>query len=141
MIGQTLGHYQILGKIGEGGMGEVYRAKDGRLNREVALKVLPAGMLVDERERKRFRKEALALSQLNHPNVATVHDFDTQDGVDFLVMELIPGMTLAEKTAAGALAKKEIERLGVQLAEGLAAAHAQGVVHHDLKPDNLRVLP
>ncbi|MFQ5817817.1 MAG: serine/threonine-protein kinase, partial [Terriglobia bacterium] len=141
MIGKTLGHYRVLEKIGAGGMGEVYRAHDTRLDRDVALKVLPAGALADEAARKRFRKEALALSKLNHPNIETVHDFDTQDGVDFLVMEHIAGESLDEKLAQRALAEKEVARLGMQLAEGLAAAHAAGVVHRDLKPANLRVTP
>ena len=139
--GQTLTHFRILSKIGQGGMGEVYRAHDERLNREVAVKVLSTGTLVDESARKRFRREALALSRLNHPNIETVHDFDTQEGVDFLVMEYIPGVTLNETIAAGALPEKVIARLGVQLAEGLTAAHDQGVIHRDLKPGNLRVTP
>jgi len=139
VVGQTLGHYRIVEKIGAGGMGEVYRARDEHLARDVAIKVLPPGTLIDESARKRFHKEALILSQLNHPNVATIHDFDTQQGVDFLVMEYIPGITLSEKVAAGSLPEKEILRLGVQLAEGLAAAHEHKVVHRDLKPGNLRV--
>src|SRR5574342_312277 len=110
MIGQTLGHYRILEKIGAGGMGEVYRARDEHLERDVAIKVLPAGTLADESARKRFRKEALALSRLNHPNIQTVHDFDTQGGVDFLVMEYIPGVTLSDKLSAGPLAEKEVVR-------------------------------
>ncbi|MFQ5816610.1 MAG: protein kinase [Terriglobia bacterium] len=141
MIGKTLGHYRVLEKIGAGGMGEVYRAHDERLDRDVALKVLPAGALADAAARKRFRKEALALSKLNHPNIETVYDFDTQEGVDFLVMEHIGGESLAEKVAQGALGEKEVGRLGMQLAEGMAAAHAAGVVHRDLKPGNLRVTP
>ncbi len=141
MIGRTLSHYSIVEKIGAGGMGEVYRAHDERLERDVALKVLPTGTLADEAARKRFRKEALALSKLNHPNIATVFDFDTQDGVDFLVMELVEGVTLSDKLAAGALSEREITRLGAQLAEGLTAAHEQRVVHRDLKPANLRVTP
>jgi len=139
VVGQTLGHYRIVEKIGAGGMGEVYRARDEHLARDVAIKVLPPGTLIDESARKRFHKEALILSQLNHPNVATIHDFDTQQGVDFLVMEYIPGITLSEKVAAGSLPEKEVLRLGVQLAEGLAAAHEHKVVHRDLKPGNLRV--
>lgn len=141
MIGQTLGHYRIVEKIGEGGMGVVYRAHDQRLDRDVALKVLPAGTLADEAIRQRFRKEALALSRLNHPNIETVYDFDSQEGTDFLVMELIPGLTLDKKLAAGALPEREIARLGVQLAEGLVAAHKQEVTHRDIKPGNLRVTP
>ncbi len=139
MIGQTLGHYRIAEKIGAGGMGVVYRARDEHLGRDVAIKVLPTGTLADEAARKRFCKEALALSKLNHPNIETVHDFDSQDGVDFLVMELIPGLTLDEKLTTGALPEKEVARLGTQLAEGLAAAHDRGVLHRDLKPGNLRV--
>ncbi len=141
MIGKTLSHYRIVEKIGAGGMGEVYRARDERLERDVALKVLPTGTLADEATRKRFRKEALALSKLNHPNIATVFDFDTQDGVDFLVMELVEGVTLSDKLAVGPLREKEITRLGAQMAEGLAAAHERRVVHRDLKPANLRVTP
>jgi len=138
-VGQTLGHYCIVEKIGAGGMGEVYRARDEHLARDVAIKVLPHGSLTNESARRHFHKEALILSQLNHPNVATIHDFDTQEGVDFLVMEYIPGITMNEKVAAASLPEKEVLRLGVQLAEGLAAAHERGVVHRDLKPGNLRL--
>lgn len=141
MIGQTLGHYHILEQIGAGGMGVVFRAHDERLDRDVAIKVLPPGTVNDEPARKRFRKEALTVSKLNHPNIATIYDFDSQDGVDFLVMELVPGATLDEKLAAGPLSEKEVLRLSIQIAEGLAAAHAHGVVHRDLKPGNLRVAP
>ena len=137
MLGQTLGHYRIVEKIGAGGMGEVYRARDEHLGRDVALKVLPAGSLADEADRKRFRKEALTLSKVNHPNIATVHDFDTQDGVDFLVMEHVAGKTLAEKLQGGALPEKEVLRLGGQIAAALQEAHERGVVHRDLKPGNI----
>src|SRR6266851_4731649 len=139
LVGLELGHYSIVEKIGAGGVGEVYRARDAHLARDVAIKVLPPGTLIDESARKHFHKEALILSQLNHPNIATIHDFDTQQGVDFLVMEYIPGITLSEKVAAGPLPEKEVLRLGVQLAEGLSAAHEHGVVHRDLKPGNLRL--
>ncbi len=141
MIGQTLGHYSVLEKIGEGGMGVVYLARDTRLDREVALKVLPTGTLSDEAARKRFRREALALAKLNHPHIAMIFDFDTQEGVDFLVMEYLPGATLNDRLRSGGLAEKETLRWGAQLAEGLAAAHEQGVVHRDLKPANLRITP
>lgn len=141
MIGKILGHYRVVEQIGAGGMGLVFLAHDERLDRDVALKVLPPGTLTDENARRRFRKEALTLSKLNHPNIETVFDFDTQEGVDFLVMELIPGVTLDEKLSAGALPEKAVIRLGTQLAEGLAAAHAEGVVHRDLKPGNLRLTP
>jgi eukaryotic-like serine/threonine-protein kinase len=141
LVGQILSHYRVTAKIGAGGMGDVYRARDQHLDREVAIKVLPPGSLADESARNRFRNEALALSQLNHPNIATIHDFDTQHGVDFLVMEYIPGVTLSEKLAADLLPEKEVVRLGAQLAEGLATAHEHGIVHRDLKPANLRLTP
>ena len=141
MIGETLSHYRVLEKIGAGGMGEVYRAHDERLDRDVALKVLPAGMLADATALKLFRREAQTLSKLNHPNISTVHDFDSQDGVNFLVMEYISGTTLDEKLAAGPLSEREIVHIGVQLAQGLQAAHNAGVVHRDLKPANLRITP
>ena len=138
-IGLEFGHYRIIEKIGSGGMGVVYRARDTHLDREVAIKVLTPGTITDETARKHLRKEALALSKLNHPHIATVYDFDTQRGVDILVMEYIPGITLREKLATGPLPEKEVLRLGMQLAEGLAAAHEHGVVHRDLKPGNLRL--
>jgi serine/threonine protein kinase/Tfp pilus assembly protein PilF len=141
MIGQTLGHYRIMEQLGAGGMGVVYRAKDERLERDVALKILPAGTLADDEARKRFRKEALALSRLNHPNIATIHDFNSENSVDFLAMELIPGITLSEKLSSGPLAEGEVVRLGMQAAEALEAAHEQGLVHRDLKPGNIMVTP
>jgi TolB-like protein/Tfp pilus assembly protein PilF len=141
MIDRTLGHYRIREQIGAGGMGEVYLARDERLERDVALKVLHEGALSDHAARRRFRKEALALSRLNHPNVETVHEFDTQDGTDFLVLEYVAGTTLSDRLAVSAVTDRELMSLGGQLAEGLAAAHAQGVLHLDLKPGNLRVTP
>jgi serine/threonine protein kinase/tetratricopeptide (TPR) repeat protein len=137
MIGQTFGHYRILAKIGAGGMGEVYRAHDQRLDRDVALKVLPTGTLSDKVARKHFRKEALTLSKLNHPNIATVYDFDSQVGVDFLAMEHVDGQTLAQVIAGRALPEKEVIRLGGQIAEALEEAHEHGVIHRDLKPANI----
>src|SRR5688572_7560134 len=139
MTGRVLGHYRILDQIGAGGMGIVYRARDERLEREVALKVLPPGALGDDASRKRFRQEALAISQLNHPNIATAHDFDSQDGIDFLVMEYVKGTSLERKLANGPLSPAETVGLTKQLVEGLAAAHARGIVHRDLKPGNLLV--
>src|SRR5512134_2942487 len=102
MIGESLGHSRVVERIGAGGMGEVYRARDEHLPRDVAIKILPAGTLADDQARKRFRKEAETLSQLNHPHIATIYDFDTQDGVDFLVMEYVEGTTLAERLQNGA---------------------------------------
>src|SRR6185312_9966993 len=121
LVGVQLGHYQLVEKIGAGGMGEVYRAQDRHLVRDVAIKVLRPGTITDESARKDFRKEALILSKLNHPNVATIHDFDTQQNVDFLVMEYIPGITLSDRVSKGPLQEKDILNLGVQLAEGLSA--------------------
>ena len=140
-IGKVLGHYRVLEQIGAGGMGVVYRAHDLQLDRDVAVKVLTAGTLANNRARARFRKEAMALARLNHPNIATVHDFGTQDGMDYLVTEYIPGITLDSKLAAGALLQPEALNLAVQLAQGLEAAHEQGIVHRDLKPGNLRLTP
>src|SRR5262245_2068264 len=120
-------------------MGVVYRAHDERLDRDVALKVLPAGSLSDDDARRRFRKEALALSKLNHPHIATIHDFDSQGGIDFLVMELISGQALSHVIRDGGLSDSEVRDLSLQLADGLVALHGHGIVHRDLKPGNLRL--
>src|SRR6266545_3727559 len=141
VIGRTLGQYRILEQIGSGGMGVVYRARDERLERDVALKILPQGLLAGDAARRRFRREALALSKLTHPNIATIHDFDSHEGIDFLVMEYIPGVSLSDKIAGGPLPEPEFLHLGVQLASALGVAHEHGVVHRDLKPANLRVTP
>ena len=136
MIGQQFGHYEVESRLGSGGVGEVFLARDLRLDRRVAIKVLSERRVADERSRARFRLEAHALSRLNHPNIATIFDFDQQDGRDFLVMEYIEGRSLRDMTA-GALPPDEVLRLGMQLAEALVAAHGAGVVHLDLKPGNL----
>ena len=122
-------------------MGIVYRARDERLDRDVALKVLSPALLHDEEFLTRFRREAHLLSKLNHPNIATVHDFDTVDGISFLVMEYIKGETLDRKLAAGPMRESEILRLGIQLLQGLQAAHEEEIIHRDLKPSNLRETP
>jgi serine/threonine protein kinase len=141
VIGETLGHYRITALLGEGGFGKVYRARDLSLERDVALKVLPEGALASSAERKRFRKEALALSRLNHPHVATIHAFETQGGVDFLVMEYLPGSTLGARLEGQPHDEQEAIALGIQIASGLEAAHAAGVIHRDLKPDNIAIGP
>jgi eukaryotic-like serine/threonine-protein kinase len=141
MIGQTVGHYRVVEQIGAGGMGEVYRAYDLQLDRDVALKFLPAGALSDESLRKQFRQEALALAKLNHPGVATVYEFSTDHGIDFIAMELIPGTTVRKRIERGPFAETEVARFGMQLADGLAAAHDRGIVHRDLKPQNLMITP
>jgi tetratricopeptide (TPR) repeat protein len=139
MAPETLSHYRVLEEIGRGGMGVVYRAHDEQLDRDVALKVLPTGLLADENARRRFRREALALAKLNHPNVGVVYEFGDQGGIDFLVMELVSGISLDAKLAAGPMPEKEILRLGAQFADGLEASHAKGILHRDLKPGNLRL--
>ena len=141
MIGKRLDHYLIQSQLGAGGMGVVYCALDEKLDRKVALKVLSSGLLADEAARKQFHKEALALARLNHPNIETIYEFGSQEGLDFLVMELIPGVPLSEKLKNGPLPERDVLRFGVQLCEGLAAAHSQGVIHRDLKPSNLFVTP
>ncbi len=118
-------------------MGVVYRAHDERLDRDVAIKILPPGSLVDEDQRKRFKREAQALAKLNHPHIATIYDFDCDGTTDFLVMELLTGQTLADKLLAGPLPENAVARFGIQMAEGLAAAHKQGILHRDLKPGNI----
>jgi serine/threonine protein kinase/tetratricopeptide (TPR) repeat protein len=139
MIGTTLSHYRILEQIGAGGMGVVYRARDERLEREVAIKLLPDGALADDAQRRRFHREALALSRLNHPGIATVHEFDREGGADFIVMELVVGDTLAARLDAGGLSPDEVIAFGLQIAEALEAAHERGVLHRDLKPANIVV--
>src|SRR5262245_22280349 len=122
-------------------MGVVHRARDERLGRDVALKVLPVGTLADDATRERFRREALALSRLNHPHIATIYDLDHQDGTDFLVMEYIPGRTVAQMVAEGPVPESEAASIGCQIAEALEEAHEQGVVHGDLKSENVLVTP
>jgi tRNA A-37 threonylcarbamoyl transferase component Bud32 len=137
--GDTLSRYQLVEKIGEGGMGVVFRAQDETLKRDVAVKVLMKGALADDAARRRFLNEALALSRLNHPNVETVYDFGSQGGEDFLVLELLPGPTLKQRLDEGALGEQETLVLGIQLAQGLGAAHDQGIIHRDLKPGNVTI--
>jgi tetratricopeptide (TPR) repeat protein/predicted Ser/Thr protein kinase len=137
MIGETISHYRILEKIGGGGMGEVYHARDERLERDVAVKVLSAGALADEAARKRFQKEAVALSQLNHPNICTIHDIDKHEGRYFIVMELLEGQSLADRLRGKPLETKKLLDWGLQVAEALDAAHAKGIVHRDIKPGNI----
>jgi len=139
MIPNQLSHYRVLEKIGSGGMGVVYRAHDEILDRDVALKVLPSGTLSEESARARFRREALALARLNHPNIGAVHEFGSEAGVDFLAMELVSGLTLDARLAAGPMEEQEVLRYGAQLADGLETAHQQGILHRDLKPANLRL--
>jgi eukaryotic-like serine/threonine-protein kinase len=139
-IGQVFGHYRLLEQIGAGGMGVVYRAHDERLQRDVAVKILPAGVLSDD-ARAQFRREALAVGKLNHPNIAMAFDFSQENGVDYLVTEYIPGLNLDEKVSNHPLSQKAVLEFGIQLTSGLEVAHRENVIHRDLKPSNLRINP
>ncbi|MBI1876206.1 MAG: protein kinase [Acidobacteria bacterium] len=139
LAGRTLSHYQILDEISRGGMGVVYRAVDTRLNREVALKVLPPELLSDADRRQRFLQEAQAASAIEHPNIAVIHEIDEVDGISFIAMELIRGDKLDDILARGALPPTRALELATEIAEGLARAHEKGIVHRDLKPANVMV--
>jgi serine/threonine-protein kinase len=141
MIGTTLSHYKVLEKIGQGGMGEVYRAEDTNLDREVAIKMLPEQFTQDPQRLARFEREAKLLASLNHPNIAAIYGFEKAEGVHFLAMELVPGDTLAERVAKGPLPVEEALEVCRQIAEGVEAAHEKGVIHRDLKPANVKVTP
>jgi serine/threonine protein kinase len=140
MIGRTLSHFHIEEELGSGSMGVVYRARDEDLGRAVAIKVLPEGLLQDQLARKRLRREARALSALSHANIEIVHEFANEDGVDYLVMELLDGRTLARRLEEGPLPEAEVVSLGAQLLSALEAAHERGIVHRDLKPANIALL-
>src|SRR5215469_16663427 len=137
--GTKLGPYEILSPLGAGGMGEVYRARDTRLERDVAIKVLPASYSADADRLRRFEQEARAASQLNHPNIVTVHDFGTLEGSPYVVQELLEGETLRQRIESGSLGTRKATEYGLEIAHGLAAAHDKGIVHRDLKPDNIFV--
>ena len=135
MIGQTISHYQILEKLGEGGMGVVYKAQDTKLDRLVALKFLPQHVSASEQDKARFVQEARAAAALNHPNICTIYGIEESDEHTFIAMEFVEGSTLRDK-GSNVAAKQAIE-IGIQLADGLAAAHEKGIVHRDLKPENI----
>ena len=135
--GTILGAYEILGPIGAGGMGEVYKAKDTRLGRTVAIKVIPEHLAANPELRKRFEQEARAVSSLNHPNICTLHDIGCEDGVDFMVLEYVEGETLLERLKRGPLPLEEVLRYAIQIADALDKAHRHGIVHRDLKPGNI----
>lgn len=134
--GDKLGPYEILGPLGAGGMGEVYRAKDTKLDREVAIKVLPAALARDPERLARFEREAKVLALLNHPNIAQIYGVQEGDGFQALIMELVPGRTLK-----GPLPVDEALRIAAQICEALSAAHEKGITHRDLKPANVMITP
>src|SRR5438105_10477235 len=137
--GAHLGPYEIAGAIGAGGMGEVYRARDPRLGRDVAIKVLPADLLLDAERLSRFEQEARAASALNHPNILTVHDIGIHEGRPYLVTELLGGTSLRDLLGRGPLPVDRAVDYARQLASGLAAAHDRGIIHRDIKPENIFV--
>src|SRR5512143_505960 len=140
-VGTTLGCYEIGSPLGAGGMGEVYRARDSKLKREVAIKVLPEAFALDAERLARFQREAQVLASLNHPNIAAIYGVEETNGTLALVMELVEGPTLADRIAAGPIPLVDALPLARQIAEGLEAAHERGIIHRDLKPANVKVTP
>jgi serine/threonine protein kinase/Tol biopolymer transport system component len=141
MIGKTLGHYQITTQLGRGGMGEVYQAKDQKLGRDVAIKLLPEEFARDTDRVARFQREAKLLASLNHPNIAVIYGLEESDGISFLVLELVQGETLADQLKRGPIPVEESLKLALQITEALEAAHEKGVIHRDLKPANIKITP
>ncbi len=138
-IGSKLGHYEILDRLGAGGMGEVYRARDTKLKRQVALKLLPEELAADPEHLARLEREAQMLAAINHPNIAAIYGFEESNGVRFLAMELAEGQPLANWLTAGSLEVDKGLRIACQIAEALGAAHEKGIIHRDLKPGNVVV--
>src|SRR5436309_4979803 len=135
--GAKLGPYKIVATLGAGGMGEVYRARDTRLDRSVAIKVLPERLSSSEEVRQRFEREARTISQLSHPHICALYDVGRESGIEYLVMELLEGKTLEDRLARGALPTEQVLRFGIEIADALDKAHRQGIVHRDLKPGNV----
>src|SRR6201993_843150 len=135
--GTRLGPYEILAPLGAGGMGEVYRARDTRLERTVAIKILPAQLSSDPIRKQRFEREAKTISSLNHPHICVLYDIGHQDGIDYLVMECVEGETLAKRLEKGPLPVDQVLKYGAQIADALDKAHRSGIIHRDLKPSNI----
>ncbi len=135
--GSRLGPYEILSALGAGGMGEVYKARDTRLERTVAVKVLPAHLSESTEIRQRFEREAKTISSLSHPHICALYDVGREDGIDYLVMEYLEGETLTDRLATGPLPPDQVLRCGIEIADALDKAHRQGIVHRDLKPGNI----
>lgn len=138
-IGSTLLHFKILAELGKGGTGEVWRAQDSKLGRQVAIKLLPAAMAADPERLARLQREAMAVAALNHPNIVTIHSVEEVDDLSFITMELVEGTTLTRQIPQGGMPLKKIFELAVPIADALAAAHERGIIHRDLKPDNIMV--
>src|SRR5690242_18903833 len=139
MIGSTLSHYRILEKIGEGGMGVVYKARDTQLDRLVAIKVLPADKVANPERKLRFAREAKAASALNHPNIVIIYDIGSEEGADFIVMEFVAGQTLDHLIPRGGMRLSELLKYAIPVADALARAHGANIVHRDLKPGNIMI--
>jgi serine/threonine-protein kinase len=139
--GNRLAHYEVVAPLGKGGMGEVYRAKDTKLGREVAIKVLPEEFATNGDRLARFQREATVLASLNHPNIGSIYGLEEAGSERFLVLELVPGDTLADRLQKGPLPLAEALELAGQIADALSAAHDRGIIHRDLKPSNIKITP
>src|SRR5688500_8909178 len=138
---ETLGTYRLISRLGAGGMGEVWRAEDSKLLRQVAIKILPEALAADPEWKDRFLREARTIAQLNHPNIATIYSIDQQDNKLFIAMELIEGEALSSIIARGPMMPADAVRVAVHVADGLSEAHSKGIVHRDIKPDNVIISP
>src|SRR5437660_3849664 len=139
MLGKSIAHYLVVERLGQGGMGVVYKARDTHLDRSVALKVLPPDRVADPERKRRFALEAKAASALNHPNIVHIYDIANADGIDYIAMELVEGKTLGDAIGRLGLRTDQVLKYGLQIADALAKSHAAGIIHRDLKPNNIMV--